>query len=366
MPVCGEHGVGFAAQQIGGGSVVRSVMNTELGFFYVVIDPACRFVAFAARDPDSNGIGTAYGGRLTAELSRELDAFLSLDAWSDGSRFELFVRDVVEFRPPTASPSYRGPIWERRRRGGSRRSRSDDGGNQVVAETTVRERRSLLCSRDASHVVVRLITDQGIHGGWGLGASAVPNAPDRGCQSENSAIRFSFPRRAGRERESDSVRFGSLTCLLSIVFAVGCGEPEPTSEGTAQKTCVTPDCCFSNDDCADGEYCEGEGACDSEGTCKLHVVIPCPIGVDPVTRIPHAPVCGCDGITYRGRCQANNSGTRIAHDGMCEASTCFSDDDCNEGEYCEGDGDGACDSLGRCKVISSTHAAWRLTLRRAS
>lgn len=149
------------------------------------------------------------------------------------------------------------------------------------------------------------------------------------------------------------MRFGSLTCLLSISLVFACGDTEPTSEGTAQKTCVTPDCCFSNDDCADGEYCGGEGACDSEGSCKLHEATPCPIGVDPETRIPHAPVCGCDGITYRGRCQANNSGIRIAHDGLCEAGTCFSDDDCNEGEYCEGDGDGACDSLGRCKVISS-------------
>ncbi len=83
---------------------------------------------------------------------------------------------------------------------------------------------------------------------------------------------------------------------------------------------MTPDCCFSNDDCADGEYCEGEGACDSEGTCKPILALPCLSGIDHATGIPSRPVCGCNGVTYQGWCQASSSGQRIAHDGMCKSA----------------------------------------------
>lgn len=142
------------------------------------------------------------------------------------------------------------------------------------------------------------------------------------------------------------MRFGSLAWLLSLPLVFSCGDTDPTSEGSAQKTCVAPDCCFSDDDCADGEYCDGEGPCDSEGTCKLHVTHPCPIGFDPETHIPHKPVCGCDGITYTAICNASTSGVRIAHAGMCEAAPCFSNADCAEGDYCAGDG--GCESEGVC------------------
>lgn len=82
VPVCGEGGVGFAAQQVGGGRFEASVLNMELGWFYVVIDPSCEFVAYAHTDPIEESLGTAYAGRLTSEQARELDDFLSLQAWS--------------------------------------------------------------------------------------------------------------------------------------------------------------------------------------------------------------------------------------------------------------------------------------------
>jgi len=58
------------------------VLNMELGFFYVVIDPSCEFAAYAARDTSQDSLGTAYAGQLTAEQAQELDSFLSLEAWS--------------------------------------------------------------------------------------------------------------------------------------------------------------------------------------------------------------------------------------------------------------------------------------------
>jgi len=148
------------------------------------------------------------------------------------------------------------------------------------------------------------------------------------------------------------VRFGSLACFLSLALVLGCGDPDPTTEGSAQKTCIAPGCCFSNDDCAEGEYCEGEGPCDSEGTCTSVFAIPCPLEIDLATGIPSKPVCGCNGVTYQGSCQASNAGQRIAHDGVCEAAPCFSNDDCAEGEYCAGDG--GCESEGRCTERTST------------
>ena len=148
----------------------------------------------------------------------------------------------------------------------------------------------------------------------------------------------------GRSRKKDSVRFGSLTCLLSIALVLGCGDTEPTSDGSGQKTCSTSGCCFSDDDCTDGEYCDGEGPCDSEGTCEPVSGIPCPPEI--------GPVCGCDGVTYQGSCAASSSGHRIDHDGVCEAGPCFSNDDCAEGEYCAGDG--GCESEGTCTERTNT------------
>lgn len=115
------------------------------------------------------------------------------------------------------------------------------------------------------------------------------------------------------------MRFGSLTRLLSLALVFGCGETDPASAGTAQKTCSAAGCCFFDDDCAEGEYCDGDGPCDSEGSCKPHVNHPCPLEVDPVTGVPNQPVCGCDGVTYQGACQATTSGVRIGYVGVCDS-----------------------------------------------
>lgn len=144
-----------------------------------------------------------------------------------------------------------------------------------------------------------------------------------------------------------------LLCLVGGALMFGCGDGTGTTAdvNAAEKTCNSPDCCFSDDDCGENEYCEGDGACDTEGTCKVIGHHPCGLAFDPVTGVPTDLVCGCDGITYQGPCQATSSGHRIAHDGVCEADICWSDDDCGENEYC--DGQGPCDSGGMCRAIMS-------------
>ena len=77
-----------------------------------------------------------------------------------------------------------------------------------------------------------------------------------------------------------------------------------------------------------------------------HLFHPCGLAFDTETGELTQPVCGCDGVTYQGACMA--SGHRIAHDGVCGAATCFSNDDCAEGVVCVGE----CDSVGACKLMS--------------
>ena len=63
--------------------------------------------------------------------------------------------------------------------------------------------------------------------------------------------------------------------------------------------------------CPEGEFCqfpEGECCCDIEGVC-----IPIPQACPAVC----APVCGCDGQTYRNACLAEAASVSIDHQGPC-------------------------------------------------
>jgi hypothetical protein len=78
--------------------------------------------------------------------------------------------------------------------------------------------------------------------------------------------------------------------------------------------------------CPEGEICVIPiGACfpDAGGSCRP--ARDCP---------PHGrPVCGCDGVTYRNACVAENAGATIAHRGSCPGQ-CFEDHDCEQDECC--------------------------------
>jgi hypothetical protein len=55
-------------------------------------------------------------------------------------------------------------------------------------------------------------------------------------------------------------------------------------------------------------------------------------------------VCGCDGKTYDNACSGGQEGVRIAAEGECECST---NEDCNEGDYCDGE---SCGGGGTCEA----------------
>ena len=75
-------------------------------------------------------------------------------------------------------------------------------------------------------------------------------------------------------------------------------------------------------------YCSiVQGRCgdpDANGTC-LPVPAQCPDTVKPV--------CGCDGNTYRNRCEAARARVSIAHQGACAGTPCFSEE-CGGGTFC--------------------------------
>jgi RHS repeat-associated protein len=71
-----------------------------------------------------------------------------------------------------------------------------------------------------------------------------------------------------------------------------------------------PITCLNNSECGAGFYCEKpEGDCSGSGVCTLNSGIQCP-AVD-------APVCGCDGQTYRNECEAALAGVSVAYQGRC-------------------------------------------------
>ena len=68
--------------------------------------------------------------------------------------------------------------------------------------------------------------------------------------------------------------------------------------------------------CGDDQYCDYPdgaacGAADATGTCESRPTGDCPASL--------VPVCGCDGNTYGGACEAQKSGVDVLHSGACEA-----------------------------------------------
>ena len=98
--------------------------------------------------------------------------------------------------------------------------------------------------------------------------------------------------------------------------------------------------CIYNTDCFPNEYCAKEnGDCEGIGFCELH-----PNGCE---FIGDAPVCGCDGKTYKNSCFAAAAGASVDYEGLCEGS-CLSNADCALSEYCA-KADGDCDGIGNCQ-----------------
>jgi hypothetical protein len=75
--------------------------------------------------------------------------------------------------------------------------------------------------------------------------------------------------------------------------------------------------------CAEGEFCElPTGECqtvDLPGEC-IPIPTACPL--------VHAPVCGCDGVTYGNDCERQTAKAQKAHDGACEPAKCEKVCDC--------------------------------------
>jgi hypothetical protein len=85
--------------------------------------------------------------------------------------------------------------------------------------------------------------------------------------------------------------------LLAIAALLNCSNGPP-GEDTL---------CENATDCDADDYCE-RSDCDAVGFCVNR-----PAGCGT----PQPPVCGCDGQTYAGVCEAHRAGTDVDHDGAC-------------------------------------------------
>ena len=83
--------------------------------------------------------------------------------------------------------------------------------------------------------------------------------------------------------------------------------------------------CGSNDDCTASEYCFFDNCAADAGLCSER-----PQGCPDVWH----PVCGCDGTTYGNSCEAATVGVSVDYEGECQTARCWSNDNCNQGEYC--------------------------------
>jgi hypothetical protein len=80
---------------------------------------------------------------------------------------------------------------------------------------------------------------------------------------------------------------------------------EPADGSTGDGATAT---CQSNDDCAETEFCKkADGDCNGMGVCEI----------TPDFCIGFDQVCGCDGMTHSGECQANTQRTSIDFRGEC-------------------------------------------------
>jgi hypothetical protein len=104
--------------------------------------------------------------------------------------------------------------------------------------------------------------------------------------------------------------------------------------------------CTEDSDCRSDSFCaKPDGRCDGAGTCAPRP-LDCPLSI--------VAVCGCDGTTYAGPCEAAQHGASVAHVGACTA-VCggIAGVGCPAGRYCElpaGECRGA-DLQGTCEVI---------------
>ena len=105
--------------------------------------------------------------------------------------------------------------------------------------------------------------------------------------------------------------------------------------------------CKSNTDCqalgtVAGMFCEKKaGGCAGEGTCApLPNPTTCPKSL--------IAVCGCNGKTYAGECEAHAAGENVAASGACPTTTaCKASTDCKAGQYCQFVA-GMCGGEGKC------------------
>src|SRR5688500_6756006 len=133
----------------------------------------------------------------------------------------------------------------------------------------------------------------------------------------------------------------ALPVLLLIAGCSGGGEDSVTGTeheltDNGRERDETDGACASWDDCAADEHCAWvAGACGVDGACR-QLETTCPAA--------EAPVCGCDGATYPGRCVAGQHGVSVAYEGACPppqstppppwVGPCGGSD-CGAGEYCD-------------------------------